>query len=160
MNKQVSYCLRQIVGHLNRTGAPNLVIPKEAQYSNRVADDVEQYLLDIKQIFIDKCKSDPSCNKRTLEDAWNAMEGIIRRDVEKLIDKQSSARDSQLGTIASEIENDFPEAEEVRRQFMEHLKTKFLQMIRKDPQYRHQDPGKLWENFKEDITVDIKKLRD
>jgi hypothetical protein len=90
--QSVSYWLMQIVGYLNATGADNLVISKEAQHSNRIASDVEQYLLDIKQMFIDKCKQDPSCRREILEDAWKSMEGIIRKDVERLLEKQASAR--------------------------------------------------------------------
>ena len=66
----------------------------------------------------------------------------------------------QLRSIAAEIENDFSEEAEVRQEFMDQLKTKFLQMIKKDPRYKHENPEKLWETFKEDISVDIKKLRD
>lgn len=65
----------------------------------------------------------------------------------------------RLRVIAEEIENEFSEEEEVRREFMDQLKTKFIQMIKKDPRYKHESPEKLWETFKEDITVDIRKLR-
>src|SRR5271169_5920551 len=92
MKEQKSYWLREIVSYLNRTGADNLEIPKEARCSSRLANSVDQYLQDIKQMFIDKCKSDPSCHKEHLEDAWKSMEGIIRKDVERLLEKQASAR--------------------------------------------------------------------
>jgi hypothetical protein len=94
--QSVSYWLKEIVGYLNRTGADNLVIPKEPQYSRRIADDVEEYLLDIKQMFIDKCKQEPSCRKENVEHAWQSMKGIIRKDVEKLFEKQVSARNMVL----------------------------------------------------------------
>ena len=84
----VSFWLREIVSYLNRTGADNLVIPKEAQYSCRAGNEVDDFLLDIKQIFMDKCKSDPSCRAQNLEVAWNAMRGIIRKDVERLLEKK------------------------------------------------------------------------
>jgi hypothetical protein len=87
--QSVSYWLKEIVGYLNRTGADNLVNSREAQ----VSDIVEQYLQDIKQMFIEKCKLDPSCRREMFEHAWQSMEGIIRKDVEKLLEKQVSARD-------------------------------------------------------------------
>lgn len=69
MNEQVSYWLREIVDYLHRTSGEREEVRKDAEYVNRIADDVEQYMLDIKQLFVDKCKSDPSCRKQNFENA-------------------------------------------------------------------------------------------
>jgi CRISPR/Cas system-associated protein Csm6 len=65
----------------------------------------------------------------------------------------------RLREIASYIEMDPPEEEGVRREFMEHLKKDFMQFVRNDPRFKHENPEKLWKNFEEDVSVDLKKIR-
>jgi hypothetical protein len=149
MKEQKSYWLRQIVGYLNRTGAPDLVIPKEAQHSNRIADDIEQYLLDIKQMFIDKCEHDPSCRKDNLEHAWKAMEGVIRRDVEKLLEKSASVREPFRDGSDGELE----------KRFLDNIKRQFIENIKHDPDLlKDRDPEKIWDAIQKSIRVEVQRV--
>jgi DNA replication initiation complex subunit (GINS family) len=151
----VSYWIREIVNYLNRTGCKVSEIRKEAEDSCRVGGEVEDYLSDIKKIFVEKFRQDPSLmGTANPEVVWQSMEGTLRRDVEKLLGKAATA----VATEA-EIGNYLPEEEEVRRDFMEHLKRMFMHFIIGDPRHKHENPQKIWENFKKDIDVAIKKLR-
>src|SRR5271157_680237 len=90
MNKQVSSWIWKIVGHLNRSGCTPAETFKAAQHFCRVGGEVEDYLTDIKKIFVEKFRQDPSLEKIDPVVVWRSMENTMRKDVEKLLGRRAA----------------------------------------------------------------------
>jgi hypothetical protein len=88
MRVRVAELLLEMIDYLNRNGCEGPEIPKEAQVS-RIDDKIEEYVGDIKRLFLDKLKEDPSTRKDNPEIVWKSMEPIVRKNVDKLLQKKA-----------------------------------------------------------------------
>ena len=89
MRKQVACLLEEMVDYLNRTGCNDLGISKEAQLDQQTDKEIEEYVGDIKRLFLDKLKEDPATRKDNPEIVWKSMEPIVRKNVDKLLQKKA-----------------------------------------------------------------------
>jgi hypothetical protein len=78
-----------MIDHLNRTGSDTLEIRKEAQLDPQTDEEIEEYVGDIKRLFLDKLKQDPATRKDNPEIVWKSMEPIVRKNVDKLLQKKA-----------------------------------------------------------------------
>jgi len=78
-----------MIDHLNRTGCNDLGIRKEAQLEPQTDEEIEEYVGDIKRLFLDKLKEDPATRKDNPEIVWKSMEPIVRKNVDKLLQKKA-----------------------------------------------------------------------
>jgi hypothetical protein len=89
MRKQVACLLEEMVDHLQRTGCDTLEISKEAQLDPQTDEEIEEYVYDIKKLFLEQFKRDPDLKKINPEKIWQSMEGFVRKDVQKLLEKKA-----------------------------------------------------------------------
>jgi len=89
MRIQVAELLLEMIDYLNRNGFEGPEIRKEAQNVSRIDDEIEEYVGDIKRLFLDKLKEDPATRKDNPEIVWKSMEPIVRKNVDKLLQKKA-----------------------------------------------------------------------
>jgi hypothetical protein len=77
------------------------------------------------------------------------MEGVIRRDVEKLLEKSASAREPfQEGSGG-----------EWKKIFLDNLKRKFIENLKQDPDLlKDRDPEKVWDAIQKSIQVEVQRV--
>jgi hypothetical protein len=78
-----------MVDHLQRTGCDTLEICKKSQLDPQTDEEIEEYVGDIKRLFLDKLKEDPATRKDNPEIVWKSMEPIVRKNVDKLLQKKA-----------------------------------------------------------------------
>jgi hypothetical protein len=69
----------------------NMVAAHQLTLGSESKDEIEEYLTDIKRMFIEKFRSDPAQRMMNPEKIWNSMKSTIRRDVEKLFEKRAGS---------------------------------------------------------------------
>jgi hypothetical protein len=89
MRIRVAELLLEMIDYLNRNGCEGREIPKEAQNTLQIDDEIEEYVGDIKKLFLDKLKGDPATRKVDPEIVWKSMEPIVRKNVDKLLQKKA-----------------------------------------------------------------------
>ncbi|MGB7568096.1 MAG: hypothetical protein WBM07_09560 [Chitinivibrionales bacterium] len=89
MRKQVACLLEEMIDHLQRTGCEELEIRKESQINPPIDDEIEEYVADIKTLFLEQFKRDPDLKKINPEKIWQSMESFVRKDVQKLLEKKA-----------------------------------------------------------------------
>jgi Na+/phosphate symporter len=89
MRIQVAELLLEMIDYLNRNGCEGPEIPKEAQNVSQIDHEIEEYVSDIKRLFTDKLKEDPATRKDNPEIVWKSMEPIVRKNVDKLLQKKA-----------------------------------------------------------------------
>jgi hypothetical protein len=89
MRIQVANLLVEMIEYLNRTGSSDVKILKDVPESHEIKEDAEQYLADVKKIFIDKFRQDPTLRKTDPNKIWESMEGFLRKDLDKLLERKA-----------------------------------------------------------------------
>jgi hypothetical protein len=78
-----------MIDHLNRTGSDTLEIRKQSQLDQQTDTEIEEYVADIKKLFLEQFKRDPDLKKINPEKIWQSMENFVRKDVNKLLEKKA-----------------------------------------------------------------------
>jgi ribulose kinase len=89
MRTQVAKLLVEMIDHLNRTGSDTLEIRKQSQLDQQTDTEIEEYVADIKKLFLEQFKRDPDLKKINPEKIWQSMENFVRKDVNKLLEKKA-----------------------------------------------------------------------
>ena len=89
MRTQVAKLLVEMIDHLNRTGSDTLEIRKQSQLDSQTDTEIEEYVADIKRLFLEQFKRDPELRKINPEKIWQSMENFVRKDVNKLLEKKA-----------------------------------------------------------------------
>ena len=89
MRIRVAELLLEMIDYLNRNGGEGPEIPKAAQNISGIGDEIEEYVSDIKKLFLNKLKEDPATRKVNPEIIWKSMEPIVRKNVDKLLQKKA-----------------------------------------------------------------------
>ena len=89
MRTQVAKLLVEMIDHLNRTGSDTLKIRKQSQLDQQTDTEIEEYVADIKKLFLEQFKRDPDLKKINPEKIWQSMENFVRKDVNKLLEKKA-----------------------------------------------------------------------
>ena len=63
MRTQVAKLLVELIDHLNRTGSDTLEIRKQSQLDQQTDTEIEEYVSDIKRLFLEQFKRDPDLKK-------------------------------------------------------------------------------------------------
>ena len=89
MRIQVAELLLEMIDYLNRNGCEGPEISNESQNISRIDDEIEEYVAHIKRLFLEQFKRDPDLKKINPEKIWQSMEGFVRKDVQKLLEKKA-----------------------------------------------------------------------
>ena len=86
MRTAVFQAIRCLTGYLKGTDECKLVASKQAS----INDEVDDYIADIKHLFLSKFRQDPCLRTTDPEKIWKSIEHTVRRDVENLLEKKAS----------------------------------------------------------------------
>jgi hypothetical protein len=78
-----------MVDYLKRTGCNDLGIRKEAELDPQTDAEIDEYVGDIKRLFLEQFKRDPTLKNADPNRIWRSMENFVRKDVNKLLEKKA-----------------------------------------------------------------------
>lgn len=89
MRTQVAKLLIEMIDHLNRAGSDTLEICKKSKVDPQTDEEIEEYLADIKRLFLEQFKRDPSLKNADPNKIWRSMENFVRKDVNRLLENKA-----------------------------------------------------------------------